>query len=68
MENCAMTDIDVEEELQNANKGMEETEDELAATGFSKEHWELIRRYILTAITRQELINLRSAHSWKGGG
>jgi hypothetical protein len=53
-----MTNYD--EELRKAIIGMEDTEDALTATGFSVEQWELIKRYVLLAIHRNELAIAKS--------
>jgi hypothetical protein len=60
-----LQDINVEEELQKASKDMEDAEDELAATGFSVEQWMLIKRYILSAVHHQQLIELKAIQGMK---
>jgi hypothetical protein len=52
--------MNIDEELQKANKEMNDAEDALAQTGFSVEQWMLIKNYVLSAILSNQLSMAKS--------
>jgi hypothetical protein len=45
----------LDEEIKNASDEMEKAEDALVASGFSVEHWMLIKSYVADAIIHAQL-------------
>jgi len=55
--------MNLDEELEKSNQEMKAAEDALAAAGFPKEQWELIKRYLVAAIIYNQIVVSRTVRN-----